>query len=69
VARFFAGIWRKMPADVLVRTVRVNGEPGVVAYLGGQPYGVLAIDVEGGAVAAIRAVVNPEKLRHVPPLQ
>jgi RNA polymerase sigma-70 factor (ECF subfamily) len=69
VARFFAGIWRKMPPDVVARIVHVNGQPGGVSYLGGRPYSVLVFDVADGAIAAVRVVVNPDKLRHVPPLQ
>jgi RNA polymerase sigma-70 factor, ECF subfamily len=69
VARFFAGIRRKLPPDVVARIVRVNGQPGGVAYLGGRPYSVLVFDVADGRIAAVRVVVNPDKLRHVPPLQ
>ena len=69
VARFFVGVLKKAPADLLMRPVRVNGTPGLVAYLGGRPYGVLAFDVADGRIAAVRSVVNPEKLRHLPSLQ
>src|SRR5262249_11418066 len=40
VARFFAGIWRKLPPDLVARVVQVNGQPGGVAYLGGVPWSV-----------------------------
>ena len=69
VARFFTSLWRKAAANVVVHIVRVNGTPGLVAYLGGRPYSVVAFDVAGGRIAAVRTVVNPEKLRHLPSLQ
>ena len=69
VARFFASLWRKAATRVVVHLVRVNGTPGLVAYVGGRPYSVVAFDVTGDRIAAIRTVVNPEKLRHLPSLQ
>jgi RNA polymerase sigma-70 factor (ECF subfamily) len=69
VARFFAGVVRKAPSDLVLRLARVNGTPGLVAYVAGRPYGVLAFDVAGGRIGAVRSVVNPEKLRHLPSLQ
>jgi NAD dependent epimerase/dehydratase family enzyme len=49
-----------------VRLAEVNGQPGAVAFApDGSPYSVLALDVSGGAITAIRSVVNPDKLRHV----
>jgi RNA polymerase sigma-70 factor (ECF subfamily) len=50
-----------------VRLAEVNGQPGAVAFApDGSPYSVLALDVSGGAITAIRSVVNPDKLRHIP---
>ena len=48
------------------RLAYVNGQPGAVV-LGpdGSPYSVLSLDIAGGAVTAIRSVVNPDKLRHL----
>jgi hypothetical protein len=40
-----------------------------VVYLGAQPYTVVTFDVARGRIAAVRTVVNPEKLRHLPSLQ
>lgn len=69
VARFFSNIWRRGLGAFDVRAVRVNGTPGIVAYAGARPYCVVAFDVAGGRIAAIRTVVNPEKLAHLPSLQ
>ena len=44
----------------------MNGQPGAVLFHpGGSPYSVLSLDVAGGAVTAVRSVVNPDKLRHL----
>jgi RNA polymerase sigma-70 factor (ECF subfamily) len=69
VARLFAGLWRKGVGRATVHLVRVNGTPGLVIYFGARPYTVVAFDVHDGRVAAVRTVLNPEKLRHLPSLQ
>jgi RNA polymerase sigma-70 factor (ECF subfamily) len=69
VARFFSSVWRKAQGYVTVHLVRVNGTPGLVVYLGARPYTVLAFDMNGDRISAVRTVLNPEKLRHLPSLQ
>jgi RNA polymerase sigma-70 factor, ECF subfamily len=52
-----------------VRLAEVNGQPGAVAFApDGSPSSVMALDIAGGTVTAIRSVVNPDKLQHIPPL-
>ncbi len=47
----------------------VNGQPGVLARdADGDLIAVIAFDVLDGQVQAIRAVANPEKLRHIGPI-
>lgn len=62
VARFLVGLWRKAPADVEVRLAVVNGMPAVAGLTEGRPDTVLAVDVDGGRVTAVRAIRNPEEL-------
>jgi RNA polymerase sigma-70 factor (ECF subfamily) len=69
VARFFASVWRKAAGLATVHLVRVNGTPGLVVYLGSRPYTVVAFDIAADRITAVRTVVNPEKLRHLPSLQ
>jgi RNA polymerase sigma-70 factor, ECF subfamily len=52
--RFFAG--------VQTRLKEVNGQPAIIAYLGGQPCGVLICEIAGERIRQIYAVVNPDKL-------
>lgn len=68
VARFLLGILREVPAGFALRRARVNGGPGVLAYGGERPTGVVSLDVSEGRIQAVRIVVNPEKLGSVPPL-
>jgi RNA polymerase sigma-70 factor (TIGR02957 family) len=46
----------------------VNGQPGLLACDEGGIIAVIALDVLDGQVQAIRAVANPEKLRHLGPV-
>jgi RNA polymerase sigma-70 factor (ECF subfamily) len=67
VARGIVGSLGKLvPDNLLTRTVLVNGEPGIVNYLGGKPYSVLTLEVSEGRIRAIYIVTNPEKLSHLP---
>jgi RNA polymerase sigma-70 factor (ECF subfamily) len=49
------------------RTARVNGEPGLVFYTAeGNALWVAALEIADGVVVAVRSVLNPDKLAHVP---
>jgi len=51
------------------RPVEVNGQPGaLVLDAAGRVVGVLALDIAGDEVRAVRSVVNPDKLRHLGPV-
>lgn len=70
VVRMLLGFARRPDAVGLrARLAEVNGQAGAVFYApDGSPYAALALDVVDGAVTAIRSVVNPDKLRHLRPL-
>ena len=51
--------------DVQITVAEVNGEPGLVAHEDGRLMAVWAFECSGGAVQAIRGIVNPDKLRHL----
>jgi RNA polymerase sigma-70 factor, ECF subfamily len=67
VARFLLGVLRTVPPGFSARLVRINGGPGVVGYVDGHPTSVVALDVADGRLRGVRIVVNPEKLRTIPP--
>jgi RNA polymerase sigma-70 factor (ECF subfamily) len=48
------------------RYVQVNGQPGAMVYDdAGRLIGVLVFDVADGQIQTLRAIVNPDKLRHL----
>lgn len=76
LVRFFDGLRRRYPPDAFdaARAVLVNGDLGI--YLPARPGGeqyldidehVQAIAVREGLVVAMYDIVNPDKLRHLPP--
>ena len=68
VARFLLGVLRTVPPGFSARPAQVNGAPGVVGYVDGSPTGVVALDVVDGRLHGVRIVVNPDKLRGIPPI-
>jgi hypothetical protein len=68
VAKAIVG-WRRQARErgLVHRPALVNGEPGLVFYdTGGRPVWVAALEIADGVVIAIRSVLNPDKLEHVP---
>ena len=55
--------------DMSLRPVEVNGGPGAL-YLDAQQrlIAVVALDIAGGQIRSISAIVNPDKLAHLGPL-
>jgi len=64
--------WLRLAARVLgvsLRPVEVNGGPGALLLDGQQRLiGVCALDVAGGQITSISAIVNPDKLTHLGPV-
>ena len=67
VARFLLGVLRTVPPGFSARPAQINGGPGVVGYVDGHATSVVALDFEDGRLRGIRIVVNPQKLRALPP--
>jgi RNA polymerase sigma-70 factor (ECF subfamily) len=70
VARLLAGVGRQI-AEFGLRVERheVNGEPGAVLRTpDGRITNVIAVEVAGDEVVAVRSVINPDKLRHLGPV-
>ena len=63
-ARFLIGVMSGLGgAEVLIESVRVNGEPGSVVRIGDVTDTVGSVAVVDGRIAAIHLVRNPDKLR------
>ena len=58
---------RRLP-DIEIRAAEVNGDPGALFLVEGRLVAVWALEVVGGQVAGVRAVVNPDKLAHLGPV-
>ncbi|WP_029145764.1 RNA polymerase sigma factor SigJ [Microbacterium luticocti] len=71
VARLLASFAHRAAYPVRVEPHAVNGGPGVVVIVdlpaGGGVVAVMAFDVQDGRIAAIRSVLNPDKLHHLEP--
>lgn len=70
VSRFMLGITKEgmaAPGHAL-RFVRVNGEWGLVGYVGSEPTYLGLLDVRDGQIEAVYIVANPDKLARVAPL-
>lgn len=70
VARLFGGLARQMlDVGAWLDEREINGQPGaVVRDRDGNVVSVFSLEIIGGAVRAIRSVINPDKLRHLGPL-
>jgi RNA polymerase sigma-70 factor (TIGR02957 family) len=57
----------RVPGEL--RLVEINGGPGAL-YLDGQErlISVLALDIAGGQIRSVSAIVNPDKLKHLGPV-
>ena len=69
-SRGCAGLFRRGRfLGTSLRLAWVNGQPGAVGYdARGRVFTVFELEVVGGMVQAIRAVVNPDKLGHIGPV-
>jgi RNA polymerase sigma-70 factor (TIGR02957 family) len=70
VVRLLAGIFRRGRfLDASLRLAWVNGQPGAVLYdAEGRVVTVVELEIAGGVVQALHAVVNPDKLGHLGPV-
>jgi RNA polymerase sigma-70 factor (TIGR02957 family) len=49
-----------------VEPIEVNGQPGALALdADGSLISVMALDISGGAITAIRSIPNPDKIAHI----
>jgi RNA polymerase sigma-70 factor, ECF subfamily len=65
VARGLLGLMRKVPPGVTSQLALVNGQIGILTYLDGAPYGVIAFSLANDRIQEIALIVNPDKLRGI----
>lgn len=61
LARFLVNIAGRLP-DAVYEPATINGEIGLIAYLGAERALAMSLNVEGGRVCSIHLIRNPEKL-------
>jgi RNA polymerase sigma-70 factor (ECF subfamily) len=66
VANLLAVVHRKRRKYCKISMTTVNGQPGVVFSEAGKAIQVTSFAIEGGRVAALYTVLNPDKLRRWP---
>jgi RNA polymerase sigma-70 factor (ECF subfamily) len=67
VARLAIGAVRRfVPAGSVIRPAEINGEPGFIAYVAGQPLAALVLAIREGRIHTIYAIGNPDKLKSLP---
>ncbi len=59
------GMAHYVPPEVTYRPAWINGEPGVVSYLNGQPFSAVIIEVRDSLIQTVFVVTNPDKLKHL----
>jgi RNA polymerase sigma-70 factor, ECF subfamily len=66
VVRLFSAYQPESLGAVASRTAEVNGQPGAVFFdAESRAVLVIALDIAGGQVIAVRTITNPDKLRHL----
>ena len=65
ITRFLLGVAEQAPDDLVVEVLLVNGRPGLLATVDGEPQSVWFFQVRDGHIQNAYAVLNPDKLRHV----
>ena len=64
-AHTVAGVLGRVAATASLQSAQVNGHPALIVRLDGAIDTVLAVHIEGGLIAGLYAVRNPEKLSHM----
>lgn len=68
IAQFLFGLLSKVPPDYAFRILSINGQPGIVSYIGGKPNNVMTFHIKEGVITNIYNLLNPDKLLHMRPL-
>ena len=66
VAGVYWSLEHQFPSQVVYRPALVNGEPGLLRYVGGKIESAQSFIVEEGRIVAVFIMRNPDKLTAVP---
>ncbi len=65
IALFLHSSLRFLPPHASTQVEEVNGEPALIIRSAGEPFVVIFVEVTDGQIQAIRAIGNPDKLKHI----
>ena len=68
VAGVYWALENQNPSQVAYRAAMVNGEPGLLRYVGGKIESAQSFIIDGGRIVAVFIIRNPDKLTTVPQL-
>jgi RNA polymerase sigma-70 factor (ECF subfamily) len=68
VVRFLLAIFKNPPSGYTAQFAQVNNQLGIILYHDKQPYSVTQFDFSPKQILNIYVMMNPDKLRSIPPL-
>ncbi len=66
ITNLYWAVFRRLGAQAVYRMALINGEPGLLRYVGGRIESAQAFVTDGERIVAIYAVRNPDKLAGIP---
>ncbi len=63
IPRFVVNLTARIPEGAEFVAMPINGEPGIVTYVDGEPHIAVALSVAGGQVQRMWSILNPQKLK------
>ena len=67
VVRFLLGVLRRARERLTLQKIVVNGETGIALRVDGRLVSVMSFATDGRQILGVYSVLNPDKLRGVPP--
>jgi RNA polymerase sigma-70 factor (ECF subfamily) len=65
ISRLFHVVARRFGDDIRFVLAEINGEPGLLRYVGDKLDGTVSIESDGSHILALYTVRNPDKLTHI----
>jgi RNA polymerase sigma-70 factor (ECF subfamily) len=69
IANLYWAVSKRLADQVVYRMAHINGEAGLLRYVGGQLESAQTFVTDGAHIVAIYTVRNPDKLAGIPPLE